>query len=45
MKNLKENWEFLEQLCKNEELDVSYISIEFPDGTSYEYQSSSIDFK
>lgn len=28
----------LEQICQDEEFDVSYFSIEFPDGSSYEYQ-------
>ena len=33
-----EEWGLLEQICQDEEFDVSYFSIEFPDGSSYEYQ-------
>lgn len=29
----------LEQLFKDEEFDVSYFSVEFPDGSSYEYEA------
>lgn len=42
MKELEKNWELLEQICKDEKLDVAYLSIEFPDGSSYEYQANSM---
>jgi hypothetical protein len=33
-----EEWGLLEEIFKDEEFDVSYFSIKFPDGSSYEYQ-------
>jgi len=46
MKKSKKEFMFLEEICNDEKLDVSFFSIEFPDGSSYEYQvNSDIDKK
>ncbi len=39
MKTQQEDLGLLEQLFQDEEFDVSYFSVEFPDGSSYEYQA------
>lgn len=39
MKKGTEDWGLLEQLFQDEEFDVSYFSVEFPDGSAYEYQA------
>lgn len=39
MKTQQEDLGLLEQLFQVEEFDVSYFSVEFPDGSSYEYQA------
>jgi len=38
MKPTTQDWKFLEEICKEDELDVSFFSIEFPDGSLYEYK-------
>lgn len=40
MDNQKEEWALLQELCKEEAFDVTYLSVEFPDGNIYEYQAS-----
>lgn len=39
MKTQTEEWGLLEQICQDEDFDVSYFSIEFPDGRTYEYEA------
>ncbi len=33
-----EEWELLEKMCKDEEFEIAYLFIEFPNGSSYQYQ-------
>lgn len=39
MKTQKGDLGLLQQFIQDEEFDVSYFSVEFPDGSSYEYEA------